>query len=582
MDAFLQKEWPPLMEACTKNLYRLNPFCVLGLAVSASVRQITRRIDELRIEIQTTTFKDDCNNFPSTNLLLTAEELNHAESRLQDPLKKFVDEFFWFWPLNWNDSENDPALQAWIHGDRSSAEAIWIEQLTGHTERDRLVGTHNLAVMFHYSAIEMEHRFLQKSPPLLQDQIKILDALWKTSFEYWGELMDNGLFWNLFSDRIRPLDDPVFSTAFVRRFRMNFPLAFDSINTDFATEYAKKGEYDRASMHVRFMQDIHQELDNTDQMLQAITKPLSLRINLAIHQVTGNLRNDREDDVNRAKWLLDATGAPLEAMTTLLGRDHAEVKKAGDAIAEAFLTYMIIYGNETNDWGTCLYFLGKGHQLASSKALRERYAQSKAEARYGYENQQLHEICWFCKKNRAVNRCKKEVAIHQLPNNFLLLSSGADKWRHVKVPVPRCSLCKIKHMFMHFWFAGALLGGAIGIFHASPLNVIIGASVGACIGRIIDLKFNIIHRDCYEFPVLREMLAHGWRKGGQPWAAGSSSIPLSLTLRGFLMLCGCLVIAGIVIFQALGGIEIGRSSSSTSSLKSQFSSYSQKSNSSSF
>ncbi len=462
MDVYLQEELTPLMEACTRNLYRRNPFRVLGLEVSASVPQVTRRVEEIRVTIETNKFKDNCQNLFTPNLLPTIEELKHAENRLQDPLKRFVDEFFWFWPLNWNNSERDPALRAWANGDRSSAESIWTEHLVGHTEHERLVAMHNLAVMFHLSAIEMERPFLKESRPLLQNQIKVLDVLWETAFEYWGKLINDELFWSLVSDRIRTLDDPVFFTGFAQRFRKHFPLAFDNINTDFATAYTKRGEYGRAAIHIRFMQKIHQGLNTTDQMLQTITKPLNLLIDLAIHQVTKNLQLDCEDTVNQSNWLLDATNAPLEALSTLLGADHAEVKNTGDTIAEAFLSRMIIYGNETNDWGTCLFLLCKGQRLASSKSLRERYAQSKAEAKYGFENEQLHTICWFCKKNQAVNRCKKEVSIHQLPNNFLLLSSGADKWRHLTFPVPRCSLCQKNHLLMYFWVAGSLLGGAIG------------------------------------------------------------------------------------------------------------------------
>jgi hypothetical protein len=182
--------------------------------------------------------------------------------------------------------------------------------------------------------------------------------------------------------------------------------------------------------------------DYTDQILEDIIKPLHLRIEFEIQQAMANLYTIPENGVKRAKRLLTATASSLEVLATLLGADNTEVQNAGDKIAEAFLACMHAYGEATHDWNTCIYLLNKGHSLATSQAMRERYARSKAEARSSYAYQQLYQTCWFCKKNRAVMCCKKDVAVHQATNDFLMLSSGTSKCRHLKVSVPRCALCK--------------------------------------------------------------------------------------------------------------------------------------------
>jgi hypothetical protein len=558
------------MEACTSSLYQNNAFRVTGLHIHASTRNIKRRLDELKMAVELNELEDEFSHALALDPPPSIDQIRNAGQRLQDIQSRFIDEFFWFWPINWASADSDGALLALANGDRAKAENIWNDQLSGRHPDEVCVATHNLAVLFHILALDMEHLHLRSGPPMLPAQVAQMDSYWETSFKYWEKLVDHEPFWNLVSERVHAINDPGLSTGFLHRLRDGFPVAFDNINASLATALAKQGKHSRAALHIKFMQETHQGLDDTDATLQQITKPLHTRIDHAIQQATGNLRDDPKDGAHRAEQLLKVTAEPLKALSTLLGAKNSEAIEVGDEIAEAFFSCVIAYGNATEDWGICAILLEKGQPLASSSALQKRFIENKSIVQKNHEAKQLHELCWFCKKHTAVEGCKREVDVHQLANDLSSVVSRQIRWRHLKLPVPRCPSCKRKHIFMQVWIATALAGGAIGLFFEPLIGLGIGAGVGAVVGLFIGTKIRFIPAGCYKFPVVIESFSEGWKQGDQPPSVQGSPILIPMNLLGFVFLSIFLVGGSVFLFQAMGGAETWSGSSSSSSSASSY------------
>ena len=114
----------PLLSVAHPELYRMNTFRVTGLHVSATEREVKRRLDKLEMSAKLSSNSVCEINGPlPLNVPLDSDAIQEARQRLGNPEKRFIDEFFWFWPA---DQENDDlAMIALCHADEARAEAYW-------------------------------------------------------------------------------------------------------------------------------------------------------------------------------------------------------------------------------------------------------------------------------------------------------------------------------------------------------------------------------------------------------------------------------------------------------------------------
>jgi len=561
MSEFAQRECRPLMEACTSAIYNTNSFRVLGVPVTATSRQIKRRMDELKMAVEMGDLVEEYTHALSPLPLPAMDDLRRAAKRLEDPQTRFVDEFFWFWPLSWEKASADQALQSLENDDRSAAETIWTEHLTGCQEVERLAATHNLAVLYHILAIGQEHDCHKNEIPRLPAELDQLNTLWRTSFDWWEKLVDHEGFWDLLRDRVLAINDPSLSTGFVLRFRSVFPVAFDNINADFAAMHLKNGKHSRAALHIQFMQETHNGLDDLDQSLSKVTRPLHSRIDAALNRSTENLHDNPKDGINRADRLLDETAEPLKALSTLLGADHTEVKETQDEVAEACCNCAIAYGNGTEEWASGVVLFEKLHGMVASEKLKSRIAQNLEILRTNAEHSALQATCWFCKKNRPTGGKERKVDVHITTG----VTGRQTSWKHLGVPVPCCSSCKTKQTIIHPWITGALIGCVIGLFFATLESFGIGVGIGCVAGFMVSIKIKFIPPGCYKFPAVKKMLFQGWKKGEQPATVQGTPFLIPMNLPGFIFLNIVLMVGAGFLFDSMGGSETWTSSSSASS-----------------
>src|SRR5262249_44218539 len=142
----------PLLESAHLNIYRDNPFRITGLPVDASAKEIARHADKLK-QMQELGLGEKANTAAfALDPPPAIDQIREAMQRMKEPERRFIDEFFWFWPKTFGESNNDPAIQALRMGDMGKAYEIW------QTEEDApatgFIANHNIAVMLHLVALD--------------------------------------------------------------------------------------------------------------------------------------------------------------------------------------------------------------------------------------------------------------------------------------------------------------------------------------------------------------------------------------------------------------------------------------------
>lgn len=363
----------PLMEACTPFVYRHNAFRITGLPVVASLRDIKRRIDDLKLAEEVGDSEDEHTHAYALKPPPTFEQIREAGLKLQDPECRIVEEFFWFWPMEWDSGKHDAALQALANGDKTTAYQHWRSISKDRSERS-LVSKHNLAVMYQMAALDGELISLKSS--LTEDSSARLEKYWRTSFVWWEELADCEPFWSLVRARIRIIDDPRLTTGFARRMCAALPIGLDNINASLALKYVEIDKLELARKHIAFMKETHQGLDDVSQTFALITDPLKTRIRDAIEKAKQVAEQSPIKAAEAAEELFKTTRDPLVLIKHILPpEDHGRIDLC-DAVAESGMDCVNAFALEMRDFTRCLDILTQARDIAESEESRQNFSET--------------------------------------------------------------------------------------------------------------------------------------------------------------------------------------------------------------
>jgi hypothetical protein len=437
-----------MIDVCKPRVYHDNIFHLTGLPVDASSRDIARRQDDLKAAEVSGDWKNEFRHVLMRNEIPTPENLRNAFVLMQDPERRLIDEFFWFWPLEWGSGKKDPALQHLLNGSYDAAIETWQTQQYA-PGRVRMVSQHNLAVFYHFYAIDRELAALSNVnlPPA---EFQQMADHWQLSFSNWESLAGDDDFWGIVTERIRVLNDPRLTTGFARRMRQAFPVAFDKINAHLALDYAKKGRYSDARRHVVYMKETHQGLDDVEQTVIEIFEPMEKRVGRMVDFAAEAAKKDPANGLKAAQDLLDSSKESLEAAKGLLDDGHSTRTQLFDLVATTCFGCLIAYGNKTSDWKPCIDLLKKAEQLAVTEDFKKRVRENLDIATQNHEAKILHETCGVCKKNQADAVSTLELPMYgevrsEFDFNALRRSQSGSGlrcvWKKITLKIPRCKKC---------------------------------------------------------------------------------------------------------------------------------------------
>lgn len=346
-----------LMKMCTEDVYRDNIFCLLDLKTTATTRQIRRRREDLDSAqmLGDDAWKNEFRHLKGRRSIPTAEEIAAVFKKVEDPEQRIISEFFWMWPLD----DHDCTVDEFMRGDVAAAVEQWEQVFRTECLGKRLIAQHNLAVCHQCNALVAEFQVYHYEGEVPADHYRQLLSYWENAFTYWDELADNDDFWGLYEARMRELDDPRLTGGFIRRFRAEFPVAFNNINAQLAVRYAKAARHDDAKRHVGYMNRAMSGHNHLQENMNIIFTPMEQRVNMLVFAYDKKVNENPKQGLEYANKLLSNTDETRRIAQCLL-KDGQRIRVGiFTPIAAACNRYQVQYGDATKDWQGCLTILEK-------------------------------------------------------------------------------------------------------------------------------------------------------------------------------------------------------------------------------
>lgn len=361
-----------LLKAATPDLYRHNAFRVLGVPVTAKLGDIRRRQSRLRImaKLGGAPSKESGGYLP-LDPPPGEEDIRTAMHRLQDMEAWLIDEFFWFWPRRLGTGEDD-GLKLLAQNRVNDALSLWLEY-----ERNSSIGkasTHNLAVLYHVVALDLEHKALTKS--LSGKELETRRVCWFRAYRRWKGLLDDVGFWNRLTSRMVELNDPRLTGETARRIWRSLPEALLMINGRIAVREAERGNRDWTSRHVKMMRESGLDPRLVDKVLRECLSRVRQGIKVVCEPAEEKAKANPGEADEVARTLLQDTSSLIRTVDFVLPEGDAFRDVLHDEIADAALECVIAYGNHAQDWQGCAKILGRIRDLAAGDLRRRRITEN--------------------------------------------------------------------------------------------------------------------------------------------------------------------------------------------------------------
>lgn len=422
---------------CNSKVYHQNAFYLLGLQVGMSRRRLKHRIEDLQGagEMGISDWHHAYDQF----LIGSAEAperdvFDDLADRIKDPEFFITEAFFWFWPIN---DCNDPAMEAICSGDRETACNIW-HGLSVKSTVDAVIARHNLAVLFHYYAIDGENQRLSGVASTENNTfLNILDQFWRTSFGYWEKLIDDDDFWDAFAERVKAVDDPRLDSDFVEEFRTQFPISFDNINADYLVEYARIGKLEDAKRHFEYMTETMSESDDVEETLNSAFKPQIDKLHILIRHCRES--KNAEEGLENIQAVLDGSKDLFQIFRFLLPKDNRMSKDLMNEVVKVCHDRLPAYANKTNDYDNALLIERQLLTLVSSPTLKDSIQNAIATLDEIIKNRREADTCLYCKtyqKDTPKKTVKMYGELLPAPSKF-----GRVTYSTIEIKVPVCKNC---------------------------------------------------------------------------------------------------------------------------------------------
>ena len=356
-----------MIDAATKDLFRKNAFRIIGLPVDARQREIERQGNELILRVElgqdphTQTAAFPIKPPPSVG------DIRDAVKNLKDPEKRLIDEFFWFWPEEFGQSQSDPAIQALQAGYGDTAFDIWTRKESN--PQNGVVAMHNIALVWHLTALEWEGHSINSK--FDADRQTKLEGYWRNAFKRWERLAIDERYWDIVTARIRQLNEPNLPTDYARRIRTALPNALAKINAELALSSAQASRIEIARLHIKFMREMTQDVENFEKTAELVLTPTSNRLKEQIKSARDRGEKNPPEAAKVALELLGQAGPTLTLFDLFFGKNNELRNDLFDEVAAVCNRLQIVYYKETGDDKTCLEILKVVLPFATSTDLRQ-------------------------------------------------------------------------------------------------------------------------------------------------------------------------------------------------------------------
>jgi len=322
-----------------------NSFRILGLPVTASKRDIFRRVEEIDTFItigQSPEYDADIKFLGDVNR--SKEATNYAQRTLDAKDSKLDDVLAWFWAF----SEIDKlAIRALNQGDVNKAKTIWSassHQLDTHHIKN--LATLEVILIITDPANEGEHL--------------------KSCIKYWGEFIKSGDLLNYISKCDKELIGKGNNAEIVHPMNQYFnhlvAPVFDKLIANNDLEKIKEIYYTlKSSLSESLITDVIEKY---------LSKITSIIDNICRAYTNLNTGDDYEKLYNETMNFYEVIKTPFELLKPI--NDSFIIESYGDKIGKLILDSAIEYGNKTEQWTNSKKLCEVARHFIVGAALKER------------------------------------------------------------------------------------------------------------------------------------------------------------------------------------------------------------------
>jgi hypothetical protein len=518
-----------------QELFLRNSFRVLGLQVDATNRQVTRKAQLTRMQYELGT-PGGTQNDEILPILNIPDDffIQEAVNKLGQPEIRFLEEIFWFWPMA-GDINNDNALKALASNNYQDAVNIWLDN--EQQADNKMIATHNLAVIAHTLALDIEH--IKDCDPSVNGKYEMLRYnYWKSAYARWQIVISMDEFWRHLTNRMVEIDDPRIKEDDINAMHDLLPYILISTSAFIALKAVERDQHEEASTFLELINgsSFHQEAIN--ESLQHTVAAHIEQVNTAYTNADSEIRQKPASAAEVIRQTIDETAKPYQVIRTMLPEKHPGLVSFLDKTAERILQFVIRYTNETNDWNAALELLEYAQANSGTQKVKNKIAENLKACKDIIATKN----CWFCQKAFGDDQASIEVQMYGEVNKTPTILGTRITWRQLKIKVPRCKRCEEIHTQRG---SAITLGGITGITVGIILWVILANSVYSSIGFLAFLSFSVagfvfswliertLEKDevkeikarstANDFPLIKEHLAKGWAFGEKPPEASQNN-----------------------------------------------------------
>lgn len=317
-------------------IYKKNAFRLLQIPTLSTDREITRRKQILEISRKTQAPIPDgpCKIFPivpDENHL----DINNLVDSLRDPVRRFYQEFFWFWPLSIEKNSTDPGLLALSNGFIDRAREIWAGNYSD--PRDYAISLHNLAVLNHFMVLDNNFIREQNAPPN-----------WKEVYKVWGDLSVLTDFWSIQQEKIREVNDPRLTYENVNKLRQSALSIIAFTNAQEAIRLAEKDRFEDAKNLMSNIQDTPVEIPINKIQKLAVDENRE-KVLTIINLVKQKAKNDPAHCEKTIESLLKESNKQIRIIKVISTEATNELKTLRNEVVEVALNAIEAYMIATDD-----------------------------------------------------------------------------------------------------------------------------------------------------------------------------------------------------------------------------------------
>lgn len=324
-----------------------NAFEILGLGIGATSREIRRRVEERRIQL-------DLDGADPAAI----SQLRAAAAALQDPAQRLGEELYW---IHCSPDPLPPDLDLADPGTLAAA----VDALTPLAVNGSDAALHDLAILEYAAAAAAGAAAITR---------------WGAAIERWRTVWASEAFWLRMQLRAEALDDPRVTGATVDRLRAELPGRILSQSAEAAAQLLAAGHDREAAEHLQLILGSGFPVPAVDKARASATEGVRARLRAASTQLRQAVEGVRqwESPDKRAALLREAWASAKREVFPLVEQLHrvdpsqSEVEVSADEASGLFRTIAVQLYNETDDPQAALEPQLAAQQIAGSETARHR------------------------------------------------------------------------------------------------------------------------------------------------------------------------------------------------------------------